>query len=188
MTGETITIGSEIKTERLQLLPLSTASLQLYLQDLTELEQRMGFPLSQDILTDRLRRAIQMKLEKMRSVPRQDHVWYTYWLLVIAQERFGAGLAGFKGIEKGKRAVEIGYGIDPTYQGKGYTTEAVRALVDWAFSDPECRMVTALEVLKTNQASLRVLEKIGFRISAMREDTCDLVIEKRWFEVGSEGE
>lgn len=182
MTFETITSGSEIKTERLRLLPLSMTALLLYLQDQPELEMRLGFPVSHDILTDTLRRAIRMKLEKMQVRPRQDHSWYTYWLMVIAQEEFGAGLAGFKGIDEGKRAVEIGYGIDPAYQGKGYTTEAVGALLDWAFADPGCMIVTALNVLKTNHASLRVLEKLGFRVFALRDGSCDLLVERRWTE------
>jgi hypothetical protein len=45
------------------------------------------------------------------------HTWYTYWLVVIAQEPFGAGLAGFKGYPSENEEVEIGYGIGP---GKGF--------------------------------------------------------------------
>ncbi len=37
---------------------------------------------------------------------------------------------------------EIGYGILPQYQGKGYATEAVTAALKWAFEHPE---VTAIE-------------------------------------------
>jgi ribosomal-protein-alanine N-acetyltransferase len=169
----------EIQTERLRLLPLSVASLQLYLDDPVELERQLGLSVSRDILTDRVQRAIRMKISKMHVAPIQDHVWYTYWLVVIVQEKYGAGLAGFKGIETGKREVEIGYGIDPACQSQGYVTEAVHAMVKWAFNDSSCQRITARKVLRMNKASLRVLEKAGFRIFAEREDSYDLMIEKR---------
>jgi ribosomal-protein-alanine N-acetyltransferase len=177
--------GESIQTKRLRLLPLSITSLQLYLENIDELEHRLGLSVSRDILTDRLRSAIGMKIDRMITAPLPDHVWYTYWLIVIAAENFGAGLAGFKGIDAGKREVEIGYGIDPACQRLGYTSEAVQALVEWAFHDPECHRITARKTLKNNLASLRVLEKCGFRIFSMREDSYDLVLDRRWMEVSS---
>ncbi len=58
----------------------------------------------------------------------------------------------------------MGYGIDPAYQNQGYMTEAVKALVDWAFQYPFCKTVTATEV--KNPASRRLLEKLGARFVA----------------------
>jgi len=59
-------------------------------------------------------------------------------------------------------APEIGYWLGAKYWGKGYATEAVRALIDHAFTDLE---FTALQssVRVTNVASRRVLEKCGFQ-------------------------
>jgi RimJ/RimL family protein N-acetyltransferase len=42
-----------------------------------------------------------------------------------------------------------------------YTTEAAGALLNWAFSDPSCQAVTA--GVTNNNASIRVLEKIGMK-------------------------
>ena len=57
---------------------------------------------------------------------------------------------------------EIGYWLGTKHWGKGYATEAVRALIDHAFTDLE---VPALQssVRVTNPASRRVLEKCGFQ-------------------------
>ena len=59
---------------------------------------------------------------------------------------------------------EIGYGIDLTYRGQGYTTEAVRALIAWAFDNPGCRSVIAPDTPHSNVGSNRVLEKAGMSV------------------------
>lgn len=63
--------------------------------------------------------------------------------------------------ERKVTAYEIGYGICPSYQGKGYATEAVRAAVDYCFEELGAQMVTAKAITR-NLPSRRVLEKTGF--------------------------
>ncbi|MDA1368466.1 GNAT family N-acetyltransferase [Glycomyces algeriensis] len=58
-------------------------------------------------------------------------------------------------------AVELGYGVAPSRRGRGYASEAVRALTAHAFTAPEVRAVFA-HVEPSNPASVRVLEKAGF--------------------------
>lgn len=155
-------MNASLRTPRLLLIPLTFAQLQLCLTDLPVLEAELGFSVSREVLTKRVQRAIQMKLKKMVKTDEARHPWLTYWLIVISEENFGAGLAGFKGIPNESGATEIGYGIDPAYQNKGYTSEAVQALVDWALQHPYCNVVTATEV--ANPASRRLLEKLGARL------------------------
>jgi len=59
-------------------------------------------------------------------------------------------------------APEIGYWLGARYWGKGYATEAVRALIDHAFGDLEHKALQS-SVRVTNPASRRVLEKCGFQ-------------------------
>ncbi len=59
---------------------------------------------------------------------------------------------------------EIGYGLLPAFQGKGYATEAVAALVAWIFAHPHVRSVNA-QTFPDHQASLRVLAKSGFHFA-----------------------
>nr|WP_241562627.1 GNAT family N-acetyltransferase [Streptomyces hoynatensis] len=56
--------------------------------------------------------------------------------------------------------VEFGYGVVPSRRGRGYATEAVRALVAFALNAPGVRAVYA-EVDPANPASARVLRKAG---------------------------
>ena len=148
-----------ISTERLELVPLTQAQLEIGLSDLSKLEEKLGMDITRGFITEVVLRAIRMKVEKMRKAEPSKHAWLTYWLIVIKDELIGAGmLLGFKGYPNAKGSTEIGYGIDPAYQNKGYMTEAVRALIDWAFTHPFCKEITATEVY--NPASRRLLEKL----------------------------
>ncbi|MHC1740111.1 MAG: GNAT family N-acetyltransferase [Anaerolineaceae bacterium] len=168
----------EISTERLRLIPLTLEQLRRYIPSPEDLEQELGFEVSRDFVTDRLRRAITMKLTKMERTAPMEHNWYTYWLIVVKEKPYGAGLAGFKGIPDEEGKIEIGYGIDPVYQNSGYTTEAVIGLIGWAFQDARCRTVIAPDTKKVNAASNRVLEKAGMRVYNETADAFDWKIDK----------
>ncbi len=167
-----------LHTPRLDLIPLSPAQLRLYLEQPERLELELGFPISRPILTERAQRAIRMKLGKMERADPEKWDWYTYWLVVVRALPFGAGLAGFKGIPDERGEAEIGYGIDPACQRQGYTTEAARCLIAWAFAEPACQAVIAADTKKANLASLRVLAKVGMSVYAETEDALYLKIRK----------
>ena len=57
---------------------------------------------------------------------------------------------------------EIGYWLGAKHWGKGYATEAVRALIDHAFTDLDHEALQSAARV-TNPASRRVLEKCGFQ-------------------------
>ena len=57
---------------------------------------------------------------------------------------------------------EIGYWLGVKHWGKGYATEAVRAVIDHAFTDLGCEALHS-SARVTNPASRRVLEKCGFQ-------------------------
>ena len=168
----------EIQTERLLLLPLSLEQLESYLANPEPLEQGLGLKVSREVVTDRLQRAIAIKLAKMRRAAPAEHAWYTYWLIVITASRFGAGLAGFKGLPDAQGQVEIGYGIDPACRNQGYMTEAVKGLIAWAFQDARCQAVIAPDTKRWNVASQHVLEKVGMRVFGETQEALDWRIDK----------
>ena len=57
---------------------------------------------------------------------------------------------------------ELGYWLGVPYWGQGYATEAVHAVIDYAFTDLEHEALQAGSRV-TNPASRRVLEKCGFQ-------------------------
>jgi ribosomal-protein-alanine N-acetyltransferase len=173
-----MTLIMEIQTERLRLIPLSLNQLQWYVAAPEVLERELGFGVSRDIVTERFRRAIEMKMSKMERVDPAEHAWYTYWLIIVEDRLCGAGLAGFKGLPDDQGTIEIGYGIDPAYRNRGYMTEAVKALIAWAFQDTRCRAVIAPDTKRWNVASNRVLEKVGMRVYNETEEALDWRADK----------
>jgi RimJ/RimL family protein N-acetyltransferase len=62
---------------------------------------------------------------------------------------------------KFREEADIGYTVIPQAQGKGYASEALRAVCDYAFSQAGVKAINAY-VLAENAGSVRVLEKQGF--------------------------
>lgn len=91
------------------------------------------------------------------------------WLAILKTDNTIIGDLGFKGAPDNKGAVEIGYGLLEEYRGKGYATEAVAALVDWAWKQDGIHKIKA-ETLVGNQESIRVLEKLGMKKVAESEE------------------
>lgn len=87
-------------------------------------------------------------------------IWYILWLIREKDSGMMVGSLCFKGLDE-NGVTEIGYGIEEEYQGKGYATEAVSAVVRWAAAQPGVNVIEA-EAEADNAPSLRVLEKAGF--------------------------
>ena len=60
---------------------------------------------------------------------------------------------------------EIGYWLGEAYWGRGIVTESVRAVTAWTFENFDLASIYA-GVLEWNPASMRVLEKAGYRFEA----------------------
>ena len=71
------------------------------------------------------------------------------------------GIMGFYRTEPEHFRTEIGYIILPQYWGKGYVTEAVQTLLDFAFNSLNLHSVGAV-IDSRHKASERVLQKNGF--------------------------
>lgn len=62
-------------------------------------------------------------------------------------------------------SVEVGWIFDPAHGGRGYATEAVRALFDLVFLGLQARRAVA-RVDERNTASSRLCDRIGMRLEA----------------------
>ncbi len=83
---------------------------------------------------------------------------------VVTLEGFPIGACGVDLREGGP---EIGYWLGVAYWGRGYATEAARAVIDHAFGDLRHEALQA-GARVSNPASRRVLEKCGFQWTGVR--------------------
>jgi ribosomal-protein-alanine N-acetyltransferase len=83
------------------------------------------------------------------------------------------GWGGFKGPPR-DGVVEVGYEIAESRRGRGFGTDATRAMVAEAFDDERVSKVIAHTLAERN-ASTRVLEKAGFTYDAETRDRGELV-------------
>ncbi|HET9248538.1 MAG TPA: GNAT family N-acetyltransferase, partial [Actinomycetota bacterium] len=88
------------------------------------------------------------------------------WVQFTVEEREGGTIVGDVGcaVADGEPdVIKVGYTISPAFQGRGYATEAVRALVDYAFDTLGAGAVRA-HASADNAPSIRVAEKLGMRL------------------------
>jgi RimJ/RimL family protein N-acetyltransferase len=79
--------------------------------------------------------------------------------LITLRDRTIIGACGIATLDD---APEVGYWIGAPYWGQGYCTEALHAVIDYAFTDLDHEALNA-GARVTNPASRRVLEKCGFQ-------------------------
>lgn len=84
------------------------------------------------------------------------------WLTVAVRERSSGNIVGVTGFCFDGQTAEVGYLFLPEYYGRGFATESLSAIIDWAV---QCHGITRFQAVVTegNVASERVLEKCGFR-------------------------
>jgi len=151
-----------LETSRLTIVPLTYDLLKLYLEPGHVLERslglRTGFRTIPPVLVDALQKSI---LPKVAANP-QDFLFLSIWTIISKEDGIMVGDLCFKGTPNQDGEVELGYGTYETLQGRGYMTEAVGAVTNWALNQKAIKAVLA-ETAPDNLASQRVLEKNHFK-------------------------
>ena len=136
---------ARITTERMVIFPISKEELKIKIEKEPDAEMKQAYS---------------EMLDGCVKNPEQ-HLWYTVWIMQLkAGNNPVVGDLCFKGLSE-KGIVEIGYGINPEYEGRGLTTEAVIAMTEWASGQPGVLCIEA-ETDPQNIASQKVLQKAGF--------------------------
>jgi ribosomal-protein-alanine N-acetyltransferase len=99
-------------------------------------------------------------LARLRTLSESDP-WTCGFLATLRDEVTAVGSCGFKHPPTDEGVVEIAYGVNAEYQGRGFATEMAEGLTTFAFADPRVRLVIAHTLPEAN-ASSRVLTKSGF--------------------------
>lgn len=155
-----------LHTQRMRLVPLTLAQMQMQLDDYSDLERSLGARVTGNRLEKEMHKNVARGMDYMRQEP--DYaIWNTFWAAILEEDSTFIGGIGFKGPANAEGEVELGYGFDAPYRNRGLATEAVQAMTQWAFEEPAVTAVTA-ETNYTNIASARVLQKSGFQLHRAR--------------------
>ena len=158
-----------VRTDRLALFPLSADAIEALLQaDDRRLQSLTGATFPQPLAPPPyMAESLPVVRDRLRSGADQAEWWN--WLIVRQDNAEAVGSVAFGGKPDAGGAVLIGYAMYPGREGQGYATEAVRAMVDWAFAQPGVKVVRALAPV-WNTPAVHVAEKIGMRPVASDED------------------
>ncbi|MFI5301076.1 MAG: GNAT family N-acetyltransferase [Polyangiales bacterium] len=155
-------------TSRLTLVPITVPVVEaVFRGDRTAAEAIVGARLPEAWPGRALiERAFVASPEDIRREPAR-RLWGDRVMITHADRRV-VGSVVFHGAPDADGAVEVAYGVEIGSQRLGFATEAVRASVDWALEQAGVRAVRATTA-PWHAASIRVLEKIGFRLVGRRD-------------------
>ncbi|MBK8029063.1 MAG: GNAT family N-acetyltransferase [Chloroflexi bacterium] len=77
------------------------------------------------------------------------------------------GLFGLNYWDQHNRRLDLGYDLAHAHWGKGYAYEGLKAILDWGFANLNLNRIEA-HVVDGNERSVRVLERLGFRLDGRR--------------------
>lgn len=108
------------------------------------------------------------RMEENRGRNRPGSIWHLC-LAVTRKGRLGT-IIGWCGLDgTSGRELDIFYSIEPRHRGRGYATQAAKALLDYAFTAARVPFVNG-GCYKDNHASYRVMEKAGMRRAGMNDN------------------
>ena len=151
-------------TERLRLVPATAALARAELGPPHVFAQLLGATVPENWPPELVADVLQHFADELQADPWRAGWLSWYWILrgKAVEKSVLIGSGGFKGRPQPDGTVEVGYSVLPQYQRRGYATEALGALVSWAFAHGGVARVVA-DALVENRASIRALEKSGFR-------------------------
>ncbi|MBW4676491.1 MAG: GNAT family N-acetyltransferase [Desmonostoc geniculatum HA4340-LM1] len=157
-------------TTRLYLVPLTLEVVKVAIMGNDELASFLGVTVLPNWQDDEFIKNLPMVADILCKYPFQSE-WGWGSLIIHKAENTLIGHVMVKvipdatGLPTG--SLEIGYHITPSYRQQGYASEATKAVVDWALSQPSVQNVTA-GCDPNNIPSKRVLEKIGMQLIESR--------------------
>ncbi len=154
-----------IETNRLRLIPLTHQLLQICLNSRNKMEVAMGLNPSSMQIDELYQREITDALKHFwlpKTVEYPDlYQWYTSWEIVRKDTNTAIGGMGFGGYPNEDGEISLGYMIDGKEHGKGYATEALTRMIEWAFVNFNVKYILA-HTYGDNIPSRKLLLKCGF--------------------------
>lgn len=158
-----------LKTERLELIPLTARQLKLWLEDVITLEDELNCKYRAEFLEGFFLDIVRGQLVKTEN-DAANYLYHSFWFIVRKADRIVVGSCDFKSVPDENHEVEIGYGLGKEFEGAGYMTEAIKEFCKWALTQETITHVIA-ETENDNPKSENVLKRVGFTLYKQNKTT-----------------
>lgn len=173
----------ELETERLRVIALDRDNLIRCRVSRKLMEKNLELNITHCVIDRETEDDLKIALEMMIHLVEEDeenYLWNTNWEIVLKEKNRIIGGFCFQGCPNTNGEVQIGYIMQEEFRGRGYTTEVLKKMVEWALAQEGVKWVVA-ETEKDNIPSSRVLEKIGMEKHRETENTFWWRINRRRF-------
>lgn len=150
-------------------IPIETE--RLILRDIIPADRQAIFNYRSDAETNKFQSWIPKNLEEVDEFIQKNYKEFnlpeTWYQILITDKETGTviGDIGIHFFGEENKQVELGITVHKKFHGKGYASEALKGCIDFLFNDLKKHRIIA-SVDPENPASLRLMERIGFRKEA----------------------
>jgi [ribosomal protein S5]-alanine N-acetyltransferase len=161
MTHQNNTQPVIVETQRLKIRPLTYDQLVMYLNADNSLEQDLKVQPSNRVISPELKDALEKTIIPAVADTRKNYLFSTLWTAISKADNQMVGDLCIIGEPNMAGEIEIGYGTYEAFQNKGFMTEMVAGMIEWAKTQYDVKAILAFTE-KTNISSYSVLQKNGF--------------------------
>ncbi len=104
------------------------------------------------------------------------------WSMACRKDGHMIGTCGFTSFNCPADSAEIGYVLNPAYQGQGLATEAVRRVLRFGFEELSLHRIEA-HFIEGNDASRRLMERVGMTFEGYARES--MKIKGRYRTIGT---
>jgi len=151
-----------IETERLIIIPLNYDQLVKYIKCNNSLEEELNLNKTSRTISSELKEALEQSILSNVADKSKNYLYSTLWTAISKTEKRMIGDFCIYGEPNENGEIEVGYGTYEEFQNRGYMSEIVSGIIEWTKKQPIVKSIIA-STDKTNVASVRVLEKNGFK-------------------------
>lgn len=150
-----------LETKRLILRPLTYEQLVKYLRNDNSLEVALNLNRTTRTVSAELREALTETILPNVANPSKNYLFCTLWTAISKVDNQMVADLCMVDEPNCEGELEIGYGTYDAFQGKGFMTEMVGGIIQWAKTQAAVKSIVAT-TNKTNVASFKVLERNSF--------------------------
>ena len=152
---------------------LATERLTLRCLELTD-DQQLFKLRSSKIVNKYIVRPIQKDIKEIRAFISEINTGINNnemidWVITLKENPKLIGSICFWNFSNNKNVAEIGYELDPAFQGKGIMSEALKKIIDFGFQEIELDAIEAF-THRDNNDSTKLLQKFNFKQNKERID------------------